>query len=74
MNNKRCSVDQRINGQRTYQRTTEVVPSSAKLLHQLIQFIHLRPNWIGIQTLEENERGNFPCEGKKWIVNTLGAD
>jgi hypothetical protein len=27
--NKRCSVDQRINGQRTYQRTTEVVPSSA---------------------------------------------
>jgi hypothetical protein len=28
MKNKRCSVDQRINGQRTYQRTTEVVPSS----------------------------------------------
>jgi hypothetical protein len=28
MNNMRCSVDQRINGQRTYQRTTEVVPSS----------------------------------------------
>jgi hypothetical protein len=29
MENKRCSGDQRINGQRTYQRTTEVVPSSA---------------------------------------------
>jgi hypothetical protein len=29
MENKRCSVDQRINGQRIYQRTTEVVPSSA---------------------------------------------
>jgi hypothetical protein len=28
MKNKRCSVDQRINGQRTYQWTTEVVPSS----------------------------------------------
>jgi hypothetical protein len=38
MNNKRCSVDQQINGQWTYQRTTEVVPSSGdsyrvKLLH-----------------------------------------
>ncbi len=31
MENKRCSVDQRINGQRTYQRTTEVVPSSVIL-------------------------------------------
>jgi hypothetical protein len=31
MENKRYSVDQRINGQRTYQRTTEVVPSSAKI-------------------------------------------
>ncbi len=28
MNNKCCSVDQRINGQRTYQQKTEVVPSS----------------------------------------------
>ncbi len=28
MENKRCSVNQRINRQRTYQRTTEVVPSS----------------------------------------------
>jgi hypothetical protein len=30
MKNKHCSVDQRINGQRTYQRTTEVVPGSAR--------------------------------------------
>jgi hypothetical protein len=33
MNNKRCSIDQRINGQWTYQRTTEVVPSSG--YHQI---------------------------------------
>ncbi len=29
MTNKRCTVDQRINGQWTYQWTTEVVPSTA---------------------------------------------
>jgi hypothetical protein len=31
MQNKGCSVAQRINGQRAYQRTTEVVPGSAVL-------------------------------------------
>ncbi len=56
MLNKRCSVDQRINGQRTYHRTTEVVPSSELVdskfykifydVHNLstVAKLHLLPN------------------------------
>jgi hypothetical protein len=42
MNNKRCSVDQRINGQRTYQRTTEVVPSSGNNPYTVVEGLKLK--------------------------------
>ncbi len=55
MKNKRCSVDQRIYGQRTYQRTTEVVPSSA---HKDSQ----RGSKVGLGGLD-----SYPLELRGWL-------
>ncbi len=83
MNNKRCSVDQRINGQRTYQRTTDLsmdnglINGQRKLCPALLQGSPPATDYAGCEarkrTCSEHETGTEELCEIKWDYHIVGT-